>query len=192
MCRHAICFIFSDTNYLDIHIFGSQIQRVRSLDLQQMIQFLFDGCIGTDTLRVRQTNGMTGCSKDTLLIVSINPVPSPLITGEKIVCAKLNQYQYTVPSIVGHSYEWTIPTIGSIKGSHTNNAVTVTWNISGSDTLKVRQTNTTTGCFKDTSIIVNVSELPTPKITGEQKYLPKLFTINIHRQSNTRLSRSNG
>jgi hypothetical protein len=137
---------------------------------------------GTDTLRVRQTNGLTGCSKDTLLIVTINPVPSPLITGDKIVCAKISQYQYTVPLIAGHTYEWTTPTKGSIKGSRTNNAVTVTWNVSGNDTLKVRQTNTTTGCFKDTSIIVNVNELPAPTITGEQSIClsssPSTFTVN--------------
>lgn len=40
---------------------------------------------GIDTLRLRQTNNLTSCIKDTIFIVTINAKPNPYIQGKRIL-----------------------------------------------------------------------------------------------------------
>jgi hypothetical protein len=122
---------------------------------------------GLDSIKIRQTNLSTGCFKDIALSVLINPLPTPVITGSVNVCTNQSGLSYTVPFVTGHSYQWFNPTLGQIMSGGNSNVITVNWGtFSGIDQLKVRQTNTLTGCYTDTTITVNVNLTPMPIISG--------------------------
>ena len=121
---------------------------------------------GVDSVKIRQTNSQTSCFKDTTIIVSIQSSPNPVISGAVSACQQSQNNSYSIVNIPGHLYQWYAPTRGVITGSGTSNTINVQWTISGIDSIKVRQTNPQTGCFKDTSMIVTIQALPMPLING--------------------------
>jgi photosystem II stability/assembly factor-like uncharacterized protein len=122
---------------------------------------------GIDSIKFRQTNLSTGCFKDVVMSVLINPLPIPVITGTANVCTKQSGLTYTVPFISGHTYQWFNPSLGQIISGGNSNIVTVNWgSISGVEQLKVRQINSLTGCTSDTTITITVNLTPTPSISG--------------------------
>jgi hypothetical protein len=123
---------------------------------------------GQDTVKVKQTNITTGCMKDTTFIVNIQQSPNPIIQGNSSVCSRSYNIGYSVVNIPGHSYQWFSPNKGSINGSTTSNAISVNWIDAGTDSIRVRETNIQTGCFKDTSFKVTIQPLPNPVISGKQ------------------------
>ncbi|MFN5006556.1 MAG: T9SS type A sorting domain-containing protein [Ignavibacteria bacterium] len=123
---------------------------------------------GLDTLKIRQVNTQSGCSKDTILIVNINDLPLPVVSGPVSVCAGSSGVTYTTPSVNGHTYQWYALGKGIINGSSTGNEITVQWKQSGIDSIRVRQTNSSTGCFKDTLLYVTIQALPMPAISGSK------------------------
>lgn len=95
--------------------------------------------------------------------------PTPVITtnSQPIVCAG-ESTQYTLSSTIGNIYQWQPLTKGSIIGGTTNGTITVVWKQAGTDTIRVRETIRTTGCFKDTFYVVTVN--PSPIVSaGEDK-----------------------
>jgi hypothetical protein len=121
---------------------------------------------GVDSVKIRQTNTQTSCFKDTTIIVSIQSSPNPIIFGAISACQQSQNNNYSIVNIPGHLYQWYAPTRGVITGSGTSNTINVQWTIAGIDSIKVRQTNPQTGCFKDTSMIVTIQALPMPLING--------------------------
>ena len=124
--------------------------------------------VGNDSIKVRQSNPLSGCYKDTLIYVTIHPVPIPVISGTLIVCAGDKNSNYSVTQLPGHVYQWSSIRNGKINGSNTGHTVSIDWNTPGLDTIKIRQTNSSTGCFKDTLMFVTIQRLPNPTISGSQ------------------------
>ena len=120
---------------------------------------------GIDTIRVKQLNPLTGCSKDTSLIITILDIPSPDIKGKQSICEQ-SITEYSVPTVIGHQYEWLQLKKGDIIGSNTNNTLSVQWKSSGIDTIRIKQLNPITGCSKDTSFQVIIHSLPIFTING--------------------------
>ena len=120
---------------------------------------------GIDTIRVKQLNTLTGCSKDTSLIITILDIPSPDIKGKQSICEQ-SITEYSVPTVIGHQYEWLQLKKGDIIGSNTNNTLSVQWKSSGIDTIRIKQLNPITGCSKDTSFQVIIHSLPIFTING--------------------------
>ena len=120
---------------------------------------------GIDTIRVKQINPLTGCSKDTSLIITILDIPSPDIKGKQSICEQ-SITEYSVPTVIGHQYEWLQLKKGDIIGSNTSNTLSVQWKSSGIDTIRVKQLNPLTGCSKDTSFQVKIHSLPIFTING--------------------------
>ena len=120
---------------------------------------------GYEQLKVRQTNNLTGCYKDTTLSVYISPKPLPVINGANIICTG-SLSDYSIQNQSNHSYQWQYPKNGTITSSIYSNAIKVNWNKNGIDTLKVRQIDNASGCYKDTSFVVVVQDAPNPNITG--------------------------
>jgi hypothetical protein len=121
---------------------------------------------GLDTVMIRQTNSSTGCFKDTLMYVTIQRLPNPTISGSQIVCEGEVNKSYSVLSVPGHVYQWSSVRNGKINNSSTGNTVSIDWNMPGIDTLKIRQTNTLTGCVKDTICVVTVNSKPKTMVSG--------------------------
>ena len=133
--------------------------------------------IGTDTLSsvqiqwtgpdpgqiiITETITSTGCINRDTLDVTINPLPSPVITGLNDVCE--NQMEtYSIPN-TGNAFNWTV-TNGTIIGDPTSASIQVIWNSTGR--VIVRETITTTGCFLEDSLDVNVNLLPVNSINGQ-------------------------
>ena len=120
---------------------------------------------GIDTIRVKQLNPLTGCSKDTSLIITILDIPSPDINGKQSICEQ-SITEYSVPTVIGHQYEWLQLKKGDIIGSNTSNTLSVQWKSSGIDTVRIKQLNPITGCSKDTSFQVIIHSLPIFTING--------------------------
>ena len=120
---------------------------------------------GIDTIRVKQLNPLTGCSKDTSLIITILDIPSPDIKGKQSICEQ-SITEYSVPTVIGHQYEWLQLKKGDIIGSNTSNTLSVQWKSTGIDTIRVKQLNPLTGCSKDTSFQVIIHSLPIFTING--------------------------
>ena len=120
---------------------------------------------GIDTIRVKQLNPLTGCSKDTSLIITILDIPSPDINGKQSICEQ-SITEYSVPSVIGHQYEWLQLKKGDIIGSNTSNTLSVQWKSPGIDTIRIKQLNPITGCSKDTSLQVIIHSLPIFTING--------------------------
>jgi gliding motility-associated-like protein len=124
---------------------------------------------GTQTVSVNYTN-LYGCmaANATIFNVTVNPRPSPAITGPAAICAGTTGNIYTTESGMTN-YSWTVSSGGIITagGSSTSNTVTVTWTIPGSQTVSVNYSNSY-GCaaFSATIFNVTVNPLPVPSITG--------------------------
>ena len=82
---------------------------------------------GTYNISVNYIIG-TGCTaaQPTVASVTVNALPSPVITGPTPICG-LSQQNYTVnPIVSGHTYNWTV-TGGSIQWGQTGSTVSVMW-----------------------------------------------------------------
>lgn len=123
---------------------------------------------GIDTIKVRLSHPQTGCYRDTMFIVTIQPSPNPIITGKSSVCADSIYQTYSVSQAASTLYLWKKPTNGVTESDLTKPTLSIAWTKHGIDTLYVRQTNTITNCIKDTHLIVMINQLPEGMITGEQ------------------------
>jgi autotransporter-associated beta strand protein len=121
------------------------------------------GASGLGSLTLTEAIPSSSCSTTTPVYnVIINPIPSPIISGNNTVCAT-DQKIYSTPFTVGNTYSWVV-TGGIISGSSTNNTVTIDWGGAGLGTLQVTEI---AGCPTTTPIYnVNINAIPTPSITG--------------------------
>jgi gliding motility-associated-like protein len=124
---------------------------------------------GAQTVSVNYTNG-NGCTaaNATIFNVTVNPSPSPAITGPATVCGGTTGNLYTTQSGMT-TYSWTISSGGIITagGTSTSNTVTVTWIAPGAQTVSVNYSNVF-GCTAINATIFNVTvnPRPSPTITG--------------------------
>ncbi|MBL7997538.1 MAG: T9SS type A sorting domain-containing protein [Candidatus Kapabacteria bacterium] len=137
--------------------------------------------VNSDTLRAVVPSSVAGGTRYRVRVISSNPSrissdngtnlvinlrPTPIITGTASVCDKQSGVQYSIASTTGTTYTWQGLTRGTITAGAGTNSITCTWNSAGTDTVRMRQTVSATGCFKDTSFIVTINPLPTPVIAG--------------------------
>jgi hypothetical protein len=125
------------------------------------------GGAGTGTVSLTEFITVSGCAVSAMpTSVTINPTPTPSISGSNTVCANDINKIYASPLIGGHTYSWTV-TGGVISGSSINNSVSVDWGAAGSGTLQLTETITSTGCAISTPIYnIIINNIPTPVITG--------------------------
>jgi large repetitive protein len=107
-----------------------------------------------------------GCSDIKPVIVTVNPLPTPVITGPTPVCVSVTgtTSTYTTPNVAGHTYNWTV-TGGTIATGQGTNTITVTWTTAGAGSVNVTETITATGCFKAAAplaVTVNPKPVTTP------------------------------
>ncbi|MCK4630293.1 MAG: T9SS type A sorting domain-containing protein [Bacteroidales bacterium] len=119
------------------------------------------------------TNTTTGCinSMTGSVDVVINPLPTPVISGDQQVCENDQGLSYSTPYIDGHNYNWLV-TGGSIAYGQNTHSIIVDWGSVGTGTVKVLETIDATGCDSTSSdYSVTIYPLPsTPTITGELSY----------------------
>ena len=124
---------------------------------------------GPQTVSVNYTNG-NGCTAASATVkpVTVNPLPVPTISGPAAICQNSTGNIYTT-EIGMANYIWTVSAGGTVTsgGGIGNNAVVVTWNTTGPQTVSVVYTNGN-GCTAASATVypVNVNVLPVPTITG--------------------------
>jgi hypothetical protein len=143
---------------------------------------------GVDTMKVRLTHPQTGCFRDTMFIVTIQPSPNPIITGKATVCADSVAQSYAVMQTANTSYLWKKPVNGMTVSDLSKPTISIAWTKHGIDTLFVRQTNTITNCTKDTQLIVMINQLPEGMITGEQVVCESNKSVSYLMQSSPGIS----
>jgi len=124
---------------------------------------------GTDSVRVKIKDNVSGCERDTILRVMIMKSPEPLITGDARACENQSPKVYRVQKQSGRTYTWSKPKNGIIVGSTTSDSISVQWVNSGSDTLRMEERDNSTNCTKDTSFIVSIAPLPDATISGSNQ-----------------------
>ncbi|MCX6248190.1 MAG: hypothetical protein NTW10_10675 [Bacteroidetes bacterium] len=122
---------------------------------------------GAKTVSVDYTNA-NGCTAAALTTknVTVNSLPVPTITGLSTVCAGTTGVTYTTETGMS-GYTWTVSAGGTITAGATTNAISVTWNTAGANTVSVNYTNGNS-CTAATATVhnVTVNALPVPTLTG--------------------------
>ncbi len=125
------------------------------------------GGVGTGKIKVTETIVATGCAVTTPdYLVTINPNPTPVISGPSSSCANTNNLVYSTAFNGTSTYLWVVSAGGTIVGSATNNTVTINWGAAGARTVRVTETNSITGCFLQTGNFNVTVANPTPVISG--------------------------
>ena len=122
---------------------------------------------GAQNVTVTYTNAF-GCTAaaPTVFNVTVNPRPVPTITGPSSVCVTSAGNAYTTQAGMS-GYLWSVSPGGTITAGAGTNAITVTWNTAGAQTINVNYTNGN-GCTAAAPTVFNatVNPLPVPTITG--------------------------
>ncbi|MEI7982189.1 MAG: T9SS type A sorting domain-containing protein, partial [Bacteroidota bacterium] len=121
---------------------------------------------GAQSVSVNYTNA-SGCaaSTPTVKAVTVNPRPTPTITGLDAVCAGTAGVTYTTENGMT-GYSWIISG-GTITAGNGTKTITVTWNTAGAQSVRVNYANAS-GCLalSYTLKTVTVNPRPAPAITG--------------------------
>jgi trimeric autotransporter adhesin len=121
---------------------------------------------GAQTVSLNYQNTF-GCSapSPTVFNVVVNPLPVITISGPAQVCAQSSGNVYTTQA-GNTNYQWTVNG-GNITAGTGTNAITVTWNSTGTKTVSINYTNPN-GCSAASPATYNVTyyPVPVPTITG--------------------------
>jgi len=125
------------------------------------------GTVGAKTVSVNY-NTAAGCPalSATVYNVTVNPLPVPTISGPNPACSNYPGLVYSTQAGMA-SYTWSISAGGVITAGAGTNAITVTWNTTGAQTVSVNYTNTN-GCTAAAPVVypVTVNSGASPTITG--------------------------
>ena len=120
--------------------------------------------IGTVTYYAEaQTAGPPSCVSPTRTAVTltINPSPTPVITGALQACVGSTGNVYSTPNVLGNTYAWVV-TNGTITAGDGTNSITVTWNGPTPGTVQVTETVGSCSAVATLSVTIN----PVPVTTG--------------------------
>ena len=116
------------------------------------------------SVQVAITNS-DGCSAiSNTVAMTVNPIPTPIISGSNTVCENLVGAVYNTPFAAGRTYLWSVGG-GSITGGTGTNSITVTWGAAGPGTVQLTETINATGCFVVTPVF-NVTISPAPTVSN--------------------------
>lgn len=102
-----------------------------------------------------------GCFTIQPVVVTVNPLPTPSVTGPSPVCVSVagNTSTYSTTNVAGHTYNWVV-TGGTIVSGQGTNSITVSWTTAGAGTVAVTETITASGCSAANTLNVTVTPKP--------------------------------
>jgi hypothetical protein len=110
---------------------------------------------GNATVSITESIG--DCSAQANYAVTINPTPSPSITGVASTCLNSTDV-FTTPEVTGNTYLWSVTPGNTIFAGQGSNEVSITFGVTGTQTVTVAQT--ANGCTGTDSKNVEVHPLP--------------------------------
>jgi large repetitive protein len=112
------------------------------------------------TYYIKGTNG-GGCFEIKPVVVTVHPLPTPVITGPAPVCQTVNgnNSTYSTPNVAGHTYNWVVVG-GTIVTGQGTNTITVNWTTVGPGSVSVAETITATTCSAPETKPVTVNPKP--------------------------------
>jgi len=114
----------------------------------------------TTTYVVVETFTASGCTNTNSVVVTVNPLPVPTITGIDLVGSGVSGSEYTTePGFTG--YTWTVSAGGMITSGEGTNSILVSWTESGDQTVSVMYTNEA-GCESLSPTVFDVLVTPVP------------------------------
>ena len=126
--------------------------------------------LGAKTITLNYTSA-GGCASLTAgtFNVTVNPVPSPTLSGPTQLCAGSTGVVYTTEAGF-NNYVWTISYGGTITSGLNSNIVTVNWATAGNRTISVNYENAL-GCSATQPVnrAVTILSVPVPLVTGENQ-----------------------
>jgi hypothetical protein len=106
-----------------------------------------------------------GCVDIKPVVVTINPLPAPVVTGPSPVCESIagSVETYSTPNVAGNTYTWTVVG-GTIASGQGTNSITVTWTTPGSGSVSVAETVGASGCNASNTktVVVNAKPATSP------------------------------
>jgi uncharacterized protein (TIGR02145 family) len=118
------------------------------------------------TIWVKGLNKCNDPGDSAYLFITVSPAPVPVIFGPNITCAGDGKVYTTAPGKT--NYQWSISAGGVITsgGTTTDNTVTVTWNVVGTQHVYLNYTDAN-GCSADTptDFVVQVTVSPAVDVT---------------------------
>ncbi len=113
----------------------------------------------TTSYYIETLDTATNCTsaKRTEAKVIVLPSPQPVITGQNAACVNSSGLTYSVQAGSNRTYTWSISPNGSISNGNGTNQVTVSWNALGVGVLTITEKDQTSGCSKDTTYAVRIS-----------------------------------
>ncbi|MBI5646950.1 MAG: hypothetical protein HY962_08445 [Ignavibacteriae bacterium] len=97
-------------------------------------------------------------------VVTVNPLPDQRIEGKTSVCPN-SIASYFISDASGYEFEWSAEN-GIILAGRTSSRTDVRWPAPGTGRVRVRITNTATGCARDTMLDVSITTSLRPVITS--------------------------
>ena len=90
---------------------------------------------------------VAGCFSIQPVVVTVNALPVPVVTGPDPVCQTVNgnTSTYSTLNIAGHTYNWVVVG-GTIATGQGTNTITVNWTTIGAGSVSVTETITASGC----------------------------------------------
>ncbi|MGA2297359.1 MAG: SBBP repeat-containing protein, partial [FCB group bacterium] len=169
VCLHNVCNYITDTisgcTYLWSVSPNGSIVGVGSLNKNSLNIIWNSGISGSITLVVSLDS--TACTDSTFMVVNINPLPVPKISGPVNVCYPAT-VQYTSNNGKDIEYKWEISG-GNIVGSPDSSSIDVEWDTASQGTITLIQKFTSTECQDSTTIDVALFAYPKPIIYGSMQ-----------------------
>ncbi|MEI8048905.1 MAG: PKD domain-containing protein, partial [Bacteroidota bacterium] len=122
---------------------------------------------GAKTVSVNYTNASAcAASSATVFNVTVNPLPTPTISGATVLCANTSNVSYTTQA-GNTNYSWVVSSGGIITSGNGTSSILVKWNTAGAQNVSVNYTNSSQcSAVSPTVYNVTVNPLPVPVITG--------------------------
>ena len=131
-----------------------------------VLDFGLQTLAGTYTIQATDMN--TGCQKMMTgsAVITITPLPAPVISGPAVVNAGATGNVYTTALHAGYNYSWNISG-GTITGGAGTHTITVTWGAGPAGWVQVTESNAQITCTTTTAPYnVTINQFPTVVITG--------------------------